>query len=70
MQVIKTLPMDRKQLRAAIDKPCRDFEDMLQIQCAKAGSCDVIITNNTKDFAEFCDLPFMTAAQFVAEWSK
>lgn len=67
---VKTLPMDRKQLRAAIDKPCRDFEDMLQIQCAKAGSCDVIITNNTKDFAEFCDLPFMTAAQFVAEWSK
>ena len=68
--LVKALPMDRKQLREAIDRPCKDFEDMLQVQCAKAASCDVIITNNTKDFAEFCDLPFMTAAQFVAEVSE
>lgn len=35
-------------------------------QCAKANDCDVIITNNGKDYAEFCDLPYMTAADFLA----
>jgi hypothetical protein len=39
---------------------------MLQYQCAKAGKCDVIITNNKHDFAEFSELPFMTAAEFLA----
>ena len=47
-----------------------DFEDALQYECAKAADCDVIITNNGKDFAEFCDLPLMTAAEFLADWSK
>ena len=41
------------------------FEDALQYECAKANSCDVITTNNGKDYAEFCDLPFMTAAEFL-----
>ena len=34
-------------------------------ECAKAANCDVIITNNGKDFAPFCELPFMTAAEFL-----
>ena len=42
-----------------------DFEDALQYECAKAANCDVIITNNGKDFAPFCELPFMTAAEFL-----
>lgn len=45
--------------------PVRDFEDMLQYQCAKAANCDVIITNNGRDFAEFCDLSIMTAEEFL-----
>ena len=44
----------------------RDFEDMLQFQCAKAGDCDIIITNNKRDFAEFSDLPIMTADEFLS----
>lgn len=47
-----------------------DIEDALQYQCAKAAGCDVIITNNGKDFAEFCKLPFLTAAQFLYEWDR
>jgi predicted nucleic acid-binding protein len=62
---ITVIPNDDVQLHAAMSIPVRDFEDMLQYQCAKAGTCDVIITNNGKDFAEFCDLPFMTAANFL-----
>lgn len=41
---------------------------ILQFQCAKAAGCDVIVTNNGKDFAEFCDLPYMTATEFLERW--
>ena len=63
---ITVLPMDKEQLQNALGQRVRDFEDMLQYQCAKAGDCEVIITNNKNDFAEFCELPFMTAAEFLA----
>ena len=63
---IKVLPMDNSQLQAALGQHVRDFEDMLQYQCAKAANCDVIITNNGKDFAEFSELPFMSASNFLS----
>ena len=65
---INALPMDRQQLRNAINQPCKDFEDMLQYQCAVAGCCDVIITNNTKDYREFCKLPFMSSRDFLLNY--
>ena len=63
---ITVLPMDNEQLQNALGQKVHDFEDMLQYQCAKAGECDVIITNNKHDFAEFSELPIMTAAEFLA----
>ncbi len=63
---ITVLPMDNEQLQNALGQRVHDFEDMLQYQCAKAGECDVIITNNKHDFAEFSELPIMTAAEFLA----
>ena len=63
---VNVLPMDGSQLQAALGWQVRDFEDMLQFQCAKAGSCDIIITNNKRDFAEFSDLPIMTADEFLS----
>lgn len=63
---ITVLSTDNLQLQAAMRQKVRDFEDMLQYQCAKANGCDVIITNNGKDYAEFCDLPIMTAAEFLS----
>jgi predicted nucleic acid-binding protein len=64
---IMALTMDRKQLRQAINHPCRDFEDMLQYQCAKAAKCDAIITNNKRDFLEFSKLPCLTAEEFLLQ---
>lgn len=63
---ITILPMDESQFHAALGKKVKDFEDMLQYQCSKAAGCDVIITNNKKDFASFCDVPLLTAAEFLA----
>ena len=64
---VRVLPTDATQLDRGLTLFANDFEDALQYQCAKANGCDVIITNNGKDYAEFCDLPFMTAAEFLKE---
>lgn len=69
--VVSLLPVDAAQFGEALQfGPVNDFEDMMQYQCAKAAGCDVIITNNGKDFADFCDLPLMTAAEFLSEWTQ
>lgn len=62
--IIQTLPMDNKQLIAAIAQPVNDFEDMLQYQCAVAGGCDFIVTRNTKDF-QFSKIPLYTSEAFI-----
>lgn len=64
---IKVLPNDDDQLLRSLELPVRDFEDMLQYQCAKAAGCDVIVTNNGRDYAGFCALPVMTAERFLEQ---
>ena len=63
--IITILPLDRQHLRNTIAHPCKDFEDMLQYQCAITGNCNVILTNNKKDFADFSTLPLYTAQEFL-----
>ena len=64
--IVKVLPMDRAQLRVAIDAKTKDFEDMLQYQCAVANDCDILITRNIKDFKDFCSLPLFTSEEFLS----
>ena len=62
------LPCDAAQLDAGMATEVKDYEDMLQYQCAKAAGCDVIVTNNKKDFHQFCDLPFLTSEEFLLQF--
>jgi hypothetical protein len=55
--IATVLPCDAEQLDSALNNPVKDYEDMLQYQCALAAGCDVIVTNNKRDFYEFCQLP-------------
>ena len=55
--IMTVLPMDHDQLHAALQNEVKDFEDMLQYQCAVSGHCDCIVTINTNDFKEFSTLP-------------
>lgn len=64
---IHMLPLTPENIRNTINHPVRDLEDMMQYQCAKAAGCDVIVTNNGRDFAEFSDLPIMTAKELLIE---
>ena len=64
-EIATVLPCDDSQLVDALNQPVNDFEDMLQYQCAKAAGCDVIVTNNKRDFLQFCDLPLFTSEEFL-----
>lgn len=62
---IEVLTMDKNQLRTALRHEVKDFEDMLQYQCALTGRCDCIVTINTDDFTEFSSLPIYSPDDFL-----
>lgn len=62
---VSIVPLTKAHITEAIAYPTKDLEDMLQYQCARAADCEVIVTNNTKDFEEFCSLPIMTSREFL-----
>ena len=65
---IIVLPCDSAQLDLALTHHVKDYEDMLQYQCALAAGCDVIVTNNKRDFQEFCQIPFFTSEEFLLQF--
>lgn len=62
--VVEILPLGKQEVMNAIDRPVKDFEDMLQYQCAKAADCDYIVTNDRRHY-DFSDIPHYTSAAFV-----
>lgn len=49
---VSILPMGDQQVYNALRLGGPDFEDSLQIACAKAASCDIIITRNMKHYKD------------------
>ncbi|MEE3447428.1 MAG: PIN domain-containing protein [Bacteroidales bacterium] len=68
--IVNVLPMDNALLQKALTQPSKDFEDMLQYQCALTAGCDVIVTNNTKHFQDFCTISLKTSEDFLLEWNE
>ena len=64
--VVEILPLGKEEVMSAIDQPVKDFEDMLQYQCAKAAGCDYIITNDHRHY-DFSDIPFFSSSAFVEQ---
>lgn len=62
--VVEIVDLRKQEVMAAIDQPVKDFEDMLQYQCAKAAGCDYIVTNDRRHY-DFSDIPHFTSADFV-----
>lgn len=66
-KIATVLPCDATQLDNTLSNPVKDYEDMLQYQCALAAGCEVIITNNKRDFFEFSKIPLMSAEEFLLQ---
>ena len=64
--VVEILPLGKQEVISAIAQPVKDFEDMLQYQCAKAAGCDYIVTNDHRHY-EFSDIPHFSSATFVEQ---
>ena len=62
--VVEILNLGKQEVMAAIAQPVKDFEDMLQYQCAKTAGCDYIVTNDRRHY-DFSDIPHFTSAEFV-----
>lgn len=63
---ITVLDTNGSQLDLALSHvPVKDYEDLLQFQCALQGKCDAIVTNNKDDFVEFSTLPLFTSKEFL-----
>lgn len=63
-EVVEIINLGKQEVMAAIAQPVKDFEDMLQYQCAKAADCDYIVTNDHRHY-EFSDIPYFSSAVFV-----
>ena len=64
--VVEIVDLRKQEVMAAIAHPVKDFEDMLQYQCAKAAGCDFIVTNDRRHY-DFSDIPHFTSADFVRQ---
>ena len=48
--ILTVVPMDDSQLQDAILLEGPDFEDILQLCCAAANGCSLVLTHNPRDF--------------------
>jgi|AntRauTorcE11897_2_1112592.scaffolds.fasta_scaffold57119_1 predicted nucleic acid-binding protein len=58
------LPLTEKHIDLALDSGWDDFEDAMQLFCARAANCNAIITRNVKDFSK-SSLPVFTPFDFL-----
>ena len=64
--VVEIIDLRKQEVIAAISQPVKDFEDMLQYQCARTAGCDYIVTNDRRHY-DFSDIPHFTSADFVKQ---
>lgn len=67
-RMMNVVPINDVQLDAALSNKIKDFEDNIQFQCAKAAGCDVIVTNNTKDFDGLNGIDVMSSEDFLLDF--
>ena len=59
------LSMSDSSILDALDSPCPDFEDSLQLSCAEMKECDFLLTSNLRHFQGSTWMTVLTPAQFL-----
>lgn len=52
VSIVKVLPSFPEHVENMLECQMNDIEDAMQVQSAKEGQCDVIVTRNTTDFRD------------------
>lgn len=55
---------DQATIAKALESPIEDFEDALQLECARQAGCDVLITRNARDFRK-ASLPILSPSAYL-----
>ena len=64
------VPIDEEKLFNALqNREFKDFEDCLQVECAKSIKVDYIITRDAKDFAN-SEITFLTPEEFCSKFEE
>jgi len=63
-QPVNVLPCDAAQLDEGLGIESIDHSPLT----IDHSSCDVIVTNNKKDFQHFCELPFLTSEESLLQF--
>ena len=59
------LSMSDISILDALDSPCPDFEDSLQLSCAEMKECDFLLTSNLRHFQGNTWMTVLTPTQFL-----
>ena len=59
------LSMSDISILDALDSPCPDFEDSLQLSCAEMKECDFLLTSNLRHFQGDTWITVLTPTQFL-----
>ena len=59
------LSMSDISILDALDSPCPDFEDSLQLSCAEMKECDFLLTSNLHHFQGNTWMTVLTPTQFL-----
>ena len=63
LKIFKVVPLDEEKFSAAVQNyEFKDFEDCLQLECAKAINADYIITRDKNDF-KLSEIPAINPAE-------
>lgn len=69
LEILEVEAVDTEKLRIALENEAfADFEDCLQVECAKSTNVDFIVTRNVKDYT-LSDIPILSPEQFVKKSS-
>lgn len=63
--IVEVLPALSEHVQTMLDGPMNDIEDALQLESAKSGACDLIVTRDVPDF-ESSDLPAITPSDLLS----
>lgn len=64
VSLVKVLPSLPEHVENMLECQMNDIEDAMQVQSAKEGQCDVIVTRNTTDFRD-AGLPVISPEEFL-----
>lgn len=62
--IVTPLPALPDHIDAMLDSRMDDIEDAMQVQSARTGNCDLIITRDRSDFKN-ADFPFLSPEEFL-----